>query len=182
MIDKLYSEEDRKAFFKTSEDAELRDKDLPERLQLAFRNRDAPHPRELEMEALFIFSRLFAQGVGKLPEDADGAPPVRTEEENELRTKRVLRAIETVLSKLREGEPLEGTKAKGKKKGGRADEEEGVEEDAEGEADEYGASKERRRFELAFIAYYRKEDWAAVLTSAQLHAIPELDREHYHLQ
>jgi transcriptional accessory protein Tex/SPT6 len=182
VIDKLYSEEDRKAFFKTSEDAELRDKDLPERLQLAFRNRDAPHPRELEMEALFIFSRLFAQGVGKLPEDADGAPPVRTEEENELRTKRVLRAIETVLSKLREGEPLEGTKAKGKKKGGSADEEEGVEEDAEGEADEDEASKERRRFELAFIAYYRKEDWAAVLTPAQLHAIPELDREHYHLQ
>ena len=187
VIDKLYSEEDRKAFFKTSEDAELRDKDLPERLQLAFRNRDAPHPRELEMEALFIFSRLFAQGVGKLPEDAaregaGGAPPERTEEENELRTKRVLRAIETVLSKLREGEPLDGTKAKGKKKGGSAEEEEGAEEDAEGEADEDGASKERRRFELAFIAYYRKEDWAAVLTSTQLHAIPELDREHFHLQ
>ena len=76
-------------------------------------------------------------------------------------------AIQTVLQKIREGELVGGES--------KAEDEDEAEDEAE-------VTKERRRFELPFVAYYRKEDWASCLTLAQLSSIPELDREYYHVQ
>ena len=87
--------------------------DLPERLQIDMAGRPAPHPRELEMEASYLLQRLFPRGVPKDPAGGGaGGGEGEQESEQEKRTNMTMHAIKEVLSKIREGENVDGEEEK----------------------------------------------------------------------
>ena len=186
VLEKLYDKETMEAHFQTSADDVVRREDLPERLQIDLKERlrEKPHPKELERTARYVFGRLFPEGLPK-EGGGGGAPGAMAtsgaEGEDAMGIKAYLAAIANVLRLMREGE-----EPRSKAKGAGGDDHEGddQDEDGEGGGKEGGDGKKdsaRLRFEAAFIAHFRKEDYAP-LSMQHVALIPELEIEYAHLQ
>ena len=119
-------------------------------------------------QAKFIFRKLYPHGVpgddyqAQLPGLGGGDTAATLVKTN---------AIVSVLRLMREGEEVKGGETDGAAAAAEAEGEDGAEK----------PDKPRLRFELPFIAYFRKEDYAG-LDLSMVKRIPELDLEYFHLQ
>jgi hypothetical protein len=169
----LYDQETLARHYQTEADERIRNTDLPERLQeidtLSQRSGKL-EKKELQMEAEWIFKRIFPGGV--LP-DEDAAQPGELdvlqlelqEQKMDDRIAACKKSIEAILLKMREGEPVPKKAQEPPPP-------------AEGEEAEEDASP-RLRFELPFLRYYRKEDYArSELRPEQIAQFVELDLEY----
>ena len=127
-----------------------------------------PSPSISPFQAKFIFRKLYPHGVpgddyqAQLPGLGGGDTAATLVKTN---------AIVSVLRLMREGEEVKGGEADGAAAAAEAEGEDGAEK----------PDKPRLRFELPFIAYFRKEDYAG-LDLSMVKRIPELDLEYFHLQ
>ena len=121
----MYNPEEMAAFFRTKEDADIAAIDLPERLQIDMADRGVPVGTELKMEAQHLHRCLFPEGVPRFEDEMDQ----EGEDAQTARTTRVLKACETILSYMREGEKIDKVKEEGEEEEEKDEEKEEEEEE-----------------------------------------------------